>query len=119
MMRHFICQLDEIPDGAMKAVEVEGRAFVLVRKARQVFALRDICPHQGAKLSSGTLTSARLSVGLGDYRLEKAHQIVRCPWHNWEFDAANGRCQHDPEHLRVATYPAEIENGQVFVVVRN
>lgn len=119
MMRHVVCQSSELPDGTLKSVEVAGRALVLVRKGRQVFALRDTCPHQGAKLSGGLLTSGRLSVGVGDYRLEKAKEIVRCPWHNWEFDATSGRCLHDPQHMRVATYPAEIEGGQVIVVVRS
>lgn len=116
MKRQVVCQLEEIPDGTMKAVELESRAIVLIRKGKEVFALRDTCPHQGARLSNGVLTSRRLSSVAGDYRAEKAKQIVRCPWHNWEFDAASGRCLHDPQRLRVAVYRTEIENGQVVIV---
>jgi nitrite reductase (NADH) small subunit len=110
------CRLDEIPDGAMKAVRVDGRELVLVRKGERVFALRDICPHQGTRLSTGTVSSAIRSNGVGEYSLEQRGQIVRCPWHNWEFNAEDGRCLHDPQ-VRVATYPVRVEDGQVLVTV--
>ncbi len=111
-----VCRLDEIPDGTMKGVEVDGRPLVLVRKGERVFAMRDICPHQGTRLSTGTLSSAPCATGVGDYRLEHVGQIVRCPWHNWEFNAEDGRCLHDPQ-VRVATYGAQVEAGRVLVTV--
>jgi nitrite reductase/ring-hydroxylating ferredoxin subunit len=41
-------------------------------------------------------------------------EIIRCPWHLWEFEIATGRCLVDP-HVRVKTYPVAIEDGQVIV----
>jgi len=111
-----VCRLDEIPDGTMKAVQVEGREVLLVRKGEHIFAMRDICPHQGTRLSTGSLTSATRSSGVGDYRSDQCGRIVRCPWHNWEFNAEDGRCLHDPR-IRVATYSVQVENGQVSVTV--
>ena len=40
-------------------------------------------------------------------------EIIRCPWHLWEFEIATGRCLVDPR--RVKTYPVAIEDGQVVV----
>jgi len=44
----------------------------------------------------------------------RAGEIIRCPWHLWEFDIATGRCLVDAE-ARVKTYPVSIENGDVIV----
>lgn len=114
-MRHPICRLEEIPDGALKEVAVRNRSLVLIRSGRQVFALRNICPHQGAKLSGGVLTGAAMATQVGDYRLTKDGKILRCPWHNWEYDVPTGRCLNNPERVRVACYEVLIENGQIFV----
>ncbi len=79
MMRHPVCPLEEIAAGAMKEVTVGQRSLLLIRSRSQVFALRNICPDQGAKLSGGVLTAASGANGVGDYRLDKSGTIVRCP----------------------------------------
>lgn len=109
-----VCSLDDLPDGTMRAFRVEGRDLLLVRNGDQVYALRDICPHQGAPLSAGVLTCARLAGGVGEHRADRSNRIIRCPWHNWEFDAGDGAALHDPTR-RVASYPASIRSGQVVV----
>ena len=30
--------------------------------------------------------------------------MLRCPWHQYEYDLETGRCLADPERLRVRTY---------------
>ena len=117
MKRHTACQLDDIPDGTMKAVDLGERRVLLVRHGQQVLAVRDVCPHQGARLSEGVLTGARVSAAVGDYRLTKTGQVVRCPWHNWEYDVADGRCLDPSVRLRVATYEVEIEDDRVVVIM--
>jgi nitrite reductase/ring-hydroxylating ferredoxin subunit len=41
-------------------------------------------------------------------------EIIRCPWHLWEFDLLTGLCLVDPK-VRVKTYPVSIEAGEVVV----
>ncbi len=77
--------------------------------------MRDVCPHQGARLSDGLVTCGRANDGVGRYRAVQDGRIVRCPWHNWEFDVTTGGGCHAPEHVRVATYPVTVENGQVYL----
>jgi len=115
MKRHAVCQLDEIPDGTIKALHIGGRDVLLVRKGKSVYALRDSCPHQGGQLSRGVLTSARVHDKEGKYRLIKCGEVVRCPWHNWEFDVTEGKCLDPSVGLRVATYEVQVEDGRIFV----
>jgi nitrite reductase (NADH) small subunit len=117
MNRHDVCPLESIPDGTMKQVRVAGRNLVLVRNGERIFALRDRCPHQGARLSDGIVTCTRASGDVGQFLPERDGQIIRCPWHNWEFDAEDGMCLHNPDSVRVATYRVQIENERVMVSV--
>ena len=115
-MRVAVCKLSEIGEGELKAVKASGRDLVVARRGDQLFALRDVCPHYGARLSGGVLSSARLVRGVGEYALDEDTPILRCPWHNWEYDVQSGSCRQD-ETKRVAVYPTEVVNGDVIVTI--
>ena len=51
----------------------------------------------------------------GDYRYSPARQIIRCPWHQWEFDIRTGKSWCDPQRLRVRTHAVTIEPGAKVV----
>ena len=42
-------------------------------------------------------------------------QVIRCPWHKFEFDLATGRSIHDPDLMRVATYHVACESGSIVL----
>jgi 3-phenylpropionate/trans-cinnamate dioxygenase ferredoxin subunit len=49
-------------------------------------------------------------------------EILRCPWHGWEFDLRDGRSVIDPDGTRVRaylveTYPVEVEQAQLVLVL--
>lgn len=117
MKQIFVCPLQDLPEGAMRSFRVEGRELVFVRSGERVFALRNICPHQGARLSDGMITCQRIAGAVGEYRLRADRCAVRCPWHNWEFDLADGAAMHDPQRIRVSAYQTRINDGQVFLVL--
>ena len=116
MTRVAVCSLSEIADGELKAVRTSERSLVLFRHGDELFALRDICPHYGAPLSGGVASCARLVGGVGEYPIDESIPVLRCPWHNWEFDARSGQC-HQDDRKRVAVYETEVVDGQVFVTI--
>jgi 3-phenylpropionate/trans-cinnamate dioxygenase ferredoxin subunit len=102
----------EMPPGTRRQVMVGGRAIAVFNVDGQFFALRDICPHQGACLSAGTLVVGSLTAsGPGDYTYERSGGSVRCPWHGWEYDLATGQSFFDPTGNRVRQYPVWVEPG--------
>jgi nitrite reductase/ring-hydroxylating ferredoxin subunit len=109
--------VEDLPDGEMRAFQVEGRDVLFVRNGNTVYALRDLCPHQGAKLSTGVLSCRRVAVAVGQYNSANERSMVRCPWHNWEFNCADGTATHDPQRVRVATYTARIEDGAIYLAI--
>jgi len=134
MPRLVVAKASEIPPGSRKLVQVGERAIVVLNVNGEWFALSDKCPHKGGSLSRGKLTGAVTSSGPGDYQYARRGEILRCPWHGWEFDITNGRSIFNPHRLRVrsyevtveppedddpslTTYPVTVERGRVVVHV--
>ena len=42
-------------------------------------------------------------------RITRNGEIVRCPWHGWEFDILSGRSVYNPHRMRVKTYDVAVE----------
>lgn len=115
MRRHVIAKADEIPPGSRKLVEVAGRAIVIFNIRGELFALSDKCPHKGGSLSKGKLTGLIESDAPGQYEYSRPGEIIRCPWHNWEFDVRTGRSWCDPQRLRLMNYAVSVESGAKLV----
>ena len=44
----------------------------------------------------------------------RAGEILKCTWHQWEFDIKTGQTLYDPT-LRVRTYRVEVDGAQVVL----
>lgn len=111
MTRYVVARLGEIPPGGRKLVEVAGRSIGVFNLDGEFFALRNTCPHQGARLCEGVLGARLESRGPGDYQLGHAGELLRCPWHGWEFEVRTGQSWWSPGRVRVKTYPVTVETG--------
>jgi len=47
----------------------------------------------------------------GEYIWGREGEILRCPWHGWEFDLITGRSIFNPHKMRVKTYEVTVEPG--------
>ena len=103
-----VAHADEIPAGGRKIVQARGRSIGVFNLGDGYVALRNRCPHQGGPLCSGMLLGSLEADGPGEYRHAQAGEIIRCPWHGWEFDLRSGRSLFDPQHVRVRSYPARL-----------
>jgi 3-phenylpropionate/trans-cinnamate dioxygenase ferredoxin subunit len=103
------------PPGQQKSVDVDGRAIAVFNVGGRFYALRDVCPHQGAALSGGVVTSSITATCPGEYEFHPEQKLVRCPWHGWAYDLATGQSWSDPDHSRVRHYPIEIEPGTALI----
>ncbi|PLT35184.1 Rieske (2Fe-2S) protein [Bacillus sp. V5-8f] len=117
-MRHPVCEEALLKPGEMKAVNIERTPIVVIRsKTGEIFALRNVCPHKGPALSDGSLDGTCSASEPGEYNLEKDGEILKCPWHSWEFDIRTGCSLFDPDRVRVKTYQVTSEEGTIFVHV--
>ena len=106
--------VDSMPPGSRTQIEVDRRAIVIFNVDGEFYALRDTCPHQGARLSQGTVVGSITSPGPGRYEYDATRKLVRCPWHGWEYELATGQSWFDPAHNRVRRYPVSVESGHVL-----
>jgi len=106
---HVVARVDELPPGERRIVEVEGRSIGVFNVGGEFFALRNRCPHQGGPLCLGRTSGFLIGESPGEYRYSRAGEILRCPWHGWEFDVLTGRSVFNPHKLRVRSYEVTVE----------
>jgi 3-phenylpropionate/trans-cinnamate dioxygenase ferredoxin subunit len=110
-VRHVVAAVRDFPPGTRRRVQVGGRAVVVFNVGGEYFGLLDRCPHQGGPLSKGRLIGLLESSVAGEYRYSRDGEILRCPWHGWEFDLRTGRSCAEPARIRTRTYPVQTEPG--------
>lgn len=109
MAKHLVCKISDLPPGARKIVEVEGRSIGVFNIRNSLYAVRNSCPHQGAPLCLGKVKGTMKSSRPHSYEYVMDEQVLVCPWHCWEFDITNGRSVFNPHRMRVKTYEVTLE----------
>jgi len=115
MAKHVVAPVDEIPPGTRKLVEVGGRAVVVFNLAGEFYALNNRCPHRGGSLFQGIQTGLVESREPGEYCYSRRGEMVKCPWHGWEFDIRTGQSWCDPTRVRVRQYQVAVTPGAELV----
>lgn len=112
--KFIVAPLAELPPGTRKIVTVSGREIGVFNVGGVFYALRNICPHRGAPLCQGRLRPLMISKGVYQLDRERESEILKCPWHQWEFDLKTGEALCDPS-LRVRTYRVVQEGDEVVL----
>src|SRR5712671_2973776 len=95
-----VATLDELWDGEMTVLEIEGKVVLLVNVNGAIYAYADSCPHLGTKLSQGSLR----------------RNVLSCSTHGWEFDVSSGR-GINPKMACLESFAVKVENGVIFIDV--
>lgn len=109
--RHVVGTVASLPPGSRVIVEVSGRSIGVFNVNGAYFAIRNSCPHQFAPLCAGNIVGTTLPSSPGEYVLGRRGEIIRCPWHGWEFEIATGKSIFNPHRMRVKSYDVQVEDG--------
>src|ERR1700740_3276990 len=115
MARHVIAPVDELPPGTRKFLTIDERPIAVFNIKGEFFCLLNRCPHQAAARGEVRLTGLAKSSDPGTIRYTRPGEILRCPWHGWEFDIRTGQSYCDPRRFRARAYPATVEPGAAVV----
>src|SRR5688572_19791459 len=115
MPKYVVGTVDEIAPGSRKIVEVGGRSIGVFNVNGEFFALLNRCPHQAGPLCKGNAYGFLKSGAVGEYEYSRPGEIVRCPWHGWEFDVRTGQSWFDPVQVRVRRYDVTVAPGSALV----
>ncbi len=96
-----VCSFDELDDGGVRRVDVDGEPVALVRVGDDVHALSDICSHAEVSLSDGEVWCDELE--------------LECPRHGSAFSLLDGTPSTLPATQPVAVYDVTVVDGQVHV----
>lgn len=115
MARYVVARVDEIPVGGRKIVAVAGESVGVFNVGGEYVAFRNRCPHQGGPLCEGALWGFVASDGPGDARLVREGEVLKCPWHAWEYDLRTGQSWYQTARPRARRYPVQVEPGRSLV----
>jgi toluene monooxygenase system ferredoxin subunit len=93
-----VATVEDVWEGELKGVDVDGKAVVLVNVGGEVRAYDDRCPHSGTPLSQGRLNGETLT----------------CSAHEWVFDCRAGR-GINPASARLRGIPVRVEGEAILV----
>jgi 3-phenylpropionate/trans-cinnamate dioxygenase ferredoxin subunit len=102
MRRIDLIGVNEVGDGEMKMVVVDGTDQVLViNNGGDFTAIQGVCSHEYFELDKGFLTAG----------------TITCALHLSRFDLSDGEPLDPPAELPLEVYPVVIENGRVLIEV--
>lgn len=87
----------ELAPGTFRVVDVDGTQIVVFNIDGELYAIEDVCTHDGGQLTGGTVE--------GD-------EIV-CPRHGARFCIRTGAALTAPAYEPTAKFPVRIDNGIV------
>ena len=111
MPRYVAVKTSDVPAGGNKVVTIGGREIVIVHANGEFFALLNRCPHEGAPLSHAVCVAHLHSSEPGEFKRSRVGELLRCPWHGWEYDMRTGQSYFDPVHTKARSYPVIVTAG--------
>lgn len=116
-MRVKVAEPDALPSGGKLIVNVKGMEIGLFWIGDGYYAWLNVCPHAAAPVCAGPIRGTRLPSGVYDYRYGMEEQVLRCPWHGWEFDLKSGRHLAAGSDAKLRGYPVETDDSGVYIVL--
>ena len=96
-----IAEVSEIDDPGSMLVEVEDRLIVLIHAAGRIYALDDVCTHDGGPLSDGDV--------------DAEGSTIACPRHGAKFDLSSGEALTMPATKPTVAHEVKVEDQQILI----
>jgi len=93
----IVAKRSDVPPGTTKRVEVDGVGVLLCNVDGELYAVEDLCTHDGGPLDQGELEGYR----------------IMCPRHGALFDVTTGAALTPPAVAPLPTYRVRIVGDEV------
>jgi 3-phenylpropionate/trans-cinnamate dioxygenase ferredoxin subunit len=97
-----VCPASELPPGAKRIVEHDGRAIGVFNCDGVLYAIEDRCSHDDGPLAEGEFDAATCT--------------VECPRHGSLFDLTTGRPKTLPAFKPVQTFPVAVGDDDTITL---
>ena len=99
MAKHRVAKVSEVAPGTTRRVVVDSLEILLCNVEGKIYAIEDVCTHDGGPLDQGELEGDR----------------VVCPRHGATFDVRTGEALTLPAVLPVMSFAVSVEADDIFV----
>lgn len=94
-----VASVDEVPEGGIVQVEVDGEPVALANTGDELLATSDICSHDFVMLHDGFLED----------------EEIECPQHGSKFNMRTGAVLNLPATQPIPTYEVKVDGQDVYV----
>ena len=113
MQKRFeVCSTDDLEPGERTIVDLNGVSVGVFNVDGEYHALKNDCPHQRAPLCQGKVTGTTTAEEPGNVDWKCDGQILRCPWHGWEFEIKSGESVFNPHKVRARSFETTVESSE-------
>lgn len=113
-----VCRTGDVAPGTSHIVEVNGISIGIFNVNGHFYALLNRCPHRGAPLCKGKVTGLVTADHPQEFLMDRSGEVIRCPWHGWEFDILDGKSVFNPHRVRTRSYPVTTEPDDTATAMR-
>jgi nitrite reductase (NADH) small subunit len=110
--------VEDFPVGRLVMIEFAEHVIGIIRTAGGIRAIGNRCPHQGGPICRGIVTGTMAPSSANEYIYEKDGEIIRCPWHGYEFELSTGKSVGSVVRGRVPVYTVEERGGRVYFALQ-
>ena len=89
----------DVPPGTAQVYEVQGRPIAVCNVDGELYAIDDVCTHDGGSLDQGNLEG---------YEIE-------CPRHGARFDVRSGEVTEEPAVIPIDTFPVRLVGDDIEI----
>ena len=100
MAKVKVASVNEVPEGSLKKVEVNGEVIALFKIDGKIYATSNICTHEHCEL---------------DHNYLMHQDVVECSCHGSQFKVATGEVVLPPAIEPLKTYKLTIEDDEIFI----
>lgn len=93
----------DVPEGQAIVVEVRDHEVALCNVGGEIYAVANVCTHDGGPLGEGVLLGAE----------------IECPRHGARFDVRTGVVRALPAIIPIPSYEVKVEGDEIYVDVES
>ena len=114
-MKQIVCKTNELEPGQIRRAQLGPIPVAVIRASDgTLHGLVAKCLHQGGPLDLGKLYEHLEPGEPGEYTPKEGCEVLKCPWHGYEYDIRTGCVIADPSRrLQLFTV---VEEGDDIVV---
>ncbi|MEK3724026.1 Rieske (2Fe-2S) protein [Paenibacillus sp. FSL H8-0034] len=117
MNPYFAASEEEVMALGKKIVVIKNMEIGIFYVGGRFYAWRNLCPHAAAPVCKGLINGTTLPKDVYEYEFGYEGQILRCPWHGWEFDLTDGRHLAPDSSAKLRGYEVRVEDGSLYLMM--